>query len=121
MAAHASASSSASSDAPAEPGSPASPVRPTDVFARSPRIVSRRVAGDHLLVPLASRGVEIDSIFNLNETGAFLWDSLDGSTDVSALAARVSREFDVRSEDAERDAALFLARLLTVGAIARAA
>lgn len=109
------------SDEPAQPGPEASSVRPTDVFARSPRIVSRRVAGDHLLVPLASRGVEIDSIFNLNETATFLWEGLDGVATVRDLAARVAQAFDVRVDDAARDAEAFYARLLGVGAIVRAA
>lgn len=115
-----SATFAASSDGPAEQGPDAS-VRGTDVFARSSRIVSRRVAGDHLLVPLASRGVEIDSIFNLNETGAFLWESLDGSATVSDLARRVESRFDVRADAAERDAFAFFALLLGVGAVERAA
>jgi len=83
----------------------------------SPRVVSRMVAGEHILVPLASRGAEIDSIFNLNETGTFIWEQMDGRRSGSAIASLVAAGFEVSAEQAEADCSLFLAQLLEVRAI----
>ena len=75
------------------------------------------VAGEHILVPLASRGAEIDSIFNLNETGTFIWEQMDGRRSGSAIATLVAKGFNVSSEQAEADCSVFLAQLLEVRAI----
>lgn len=87
------------------------------IFRRSERIVSRRVAGQHILVPLASRGVEIDSIFNLNETGAFLWEALDGKRSLQDIAEDVAAEFEVSLGDALQDAQVFLTQLSSLKAV----
>lgn len=56
--------------------------------------------------------VEGGEIIHLNETGAVVWDGLDGKTTVSGIVDRVCDEFDVDRETAEKDVAEFL-KLLT--------
>jgi Coenzyme PQQ synthesis protein D (PqqD) len=84
---------------------------------RSWRVVSRLVAGEHILVPLASRGAEIDSIFNLNPTGTFIWERIDGRKTVREIASLLSHDFQVSAPRAEADCAEFAAQLLEVRAI----
>lgn len=99
---------------------PATPVNAVNLSAtpkQSSRMVSRMVSGEHILVPLASRGVEIDSIFNLNATGTFIWEKIDGSRTVGEIAGLVSAEFAVDAEQARADCAEFFAQLLEVRAI----
>ena len=83
----------------------------------SDRVVSRIVSGEHILVPLASRGVDIDSIFNLNGTGTFIWECIDGAHTVEQIASRLANEFQVTKEQATVDCRDFLAQLLEVSAI----
>ena len=80
-------------------------------------MVSRRVSGEHILVPLASRGAEIDSIFNLNGTGSFIWERIDGVKTGKDLADLVAAEFQVEVAQAHADCAEFLSQLLEVRAI----
>ena len=80
-------------------------------------MVSRHVSGEHILVPLASRGAEIDSIFNLNGTGTFIWERMDGKKSGTELAALVATEFDIPGAQAQADCAEFLSQLLEVRAI----
>ena len=75
------------------------------------------VKGEHILVPLASRGVDIDSIFNLNVTGTFIWDQIDGEKNGAAIAALVADDFQVSLDQAKSDCAEFLAQLLEARAI----
>ena len=93
---------------------------PVDLHAtprQSDRVVSRVVAGEHILVPLASRGVDIDSIFNLNGTGTFIWERIDGVRTVEEIADQIAGEFQVSREQASADCRDFLSQLLEVGAI----
>lgn len=75
------------------------------------------VAGEHILVPLASRGADIDSIFNLNGTGTFIWERIDGRRTGAEIATLLARDFDVAQAQAETDYVEFLAQLLEVRAI----
>ena len=80
-------------------------------------MVSRMVSGEHILVPLASRGAEIDSIFNLNATGSFIWERIDGAHSSVEIVSQVAAEFQVSAEQARADCEEFLAQLLEVKAI----
>ncbi|MEO8500134.1 MAG: PqqD family protein [Vicinamibacteria bacterium] len=75
------------------------------------------VSGEHILVPLASRGADIDSIFNLNETGTFIWERIDGVRTVAEIAALLAAHFQVPADRAAADCGEFFAQLLEVRAI----
>jgi hypothetical protein len=75
------------------------------------------VSGEHILVPLASRGADIDSIFNLNETGTFIWEKIDGHRTVAEIIALVASDFQVSKDRATLDCGEFFAQLLEVRAV----
>ncbi len=47
----------------------------------------------------------------LNETGARIWELLDGSRGVEAIAAVIAGEYEIAPEQAERDVAEFVEEL----------
>lgn len=75
------------------------------------------VSGEHILVPLASRGADIDSIFNLNETGTFIWEKIDGRRTVAEIIALVASDFQVSKGQATKDCGEFFAQLLEARAV----
>lgn len=75
------------------------------------------VSGEHILVPLASRGADIDSIFNLNATGTFIWERIDGRRTVADIVALVASDFQVSSDQATLDCGEFFAQLLEARAV----
>ena len=57
-----------------------------------------------------------DSTLNtLNAVGTLIWEAADGKTPVGAIVARISEEFDVEAEQAERDSAVFIEKLCQRG------
>lgn len=57
-----------------------------------------------------------DSTLNtLNAVGTLIWEAADGKTPVSAIVARISAEFDVEREQAERDSVAFIEKLCQRG------
>ncbi len=57
-----------------------------------------------------------DSTLNtLNAVGTLIWQAADGKTPVSVIIARISEEFDVEPEQAERDLAAFIEKLCQRG------
>ena len=87
------------------------------VFARSARIVGRRIAGEYVLVPLVTHGADLDAIYNLNAVGAFIWERLDGRTAGAQIVAALLESFAVEPGQAEADYLDFVGRLRALGAV----
>ena len=95
------------------------PLLLADVFRRSDRIVGRRLADEYVLVPIVSRGADVDSIFNLNRVGALIWERLDGLTSGQAVVEAIVESFEVDARRAAEDYAEFVGKLLAIEAIRR--
>jgi hypothetical protein len=68
--------------------------------ARSPRIAARRL-GEEMLV-MSGQG---STLFTLNPTATILWQAADGATPLDEIVERrICSEFDVKPEEAMRDA-----------------
>lgn len=89
----------------------------TTVYARHPDYVQRDVAGECILVPIRRSLAEANSIYVLNETGAALWNRLDGHRSLQDITAAFSEEYDVTTDQLHRDVETLLADLLSIHAI----
>jgi hypothetical protein len=87
------------------------------VYARSERMVGRRIADEYVLVPLVGRGAEIDGLYTVSRVGAFIWERLDGASSGAAIVAALLAAFEVDSTRAEQDYREFLDQLLSIGAV----
>jgi methyltransferase-like protein len=79
-------------------------------------MVGRRIGSEYVLVPLAERGADLDSILNLNSVAAFVWEQLDGRRSGSDVVAAVLERFEVDRERAEKDYLELLDTLEEIGA-----
>lgn len=80
----------------------------TSIPSRSDRVVVRRINDECLLIPLTDDIADMDSLYRLNETGAFIWELIDGRRDIKEITSSVAEEFDVDQREAEKDILLFL-------------
>jgi hypothetical protein len=88
-----------------------------ETWARSERMVGRRIGDEYVLVPLAGRGADLDSILNLNRLAAFVWEQLDGARTGAGVVDAVVERFDVERKRAEADYLELLDTLLELKAI----
>ena len=79
--------------------------------------VTRRIAGETLVVPVRATAAQLDSIFVLNEPGATIWTLLDIPRRAGELAQAVTEDFDVTVESAHTDVLRFLERLEAAGLV----
>ena len=86
-------------------------------FERQNAIVTRRVAGEVILVPIDRRIPGEPSLYTLDPVAAFLWESLDGRETGRGIAGRLQEIYEVDSNQAEADVRLFLEQLLSIQAI----
>jgi hypothetical protein len=78
---------------------------------RTEDVVFRELAGEVFLIPVRGRLADLQDLFMLDETGAYLWARLDGSRSVDDLAHELSAEFEVEPDAAYADVVAFLAEL----------
>jgi methyltransferase-like protein len=96
------------------------PGRLAEVWARSARMVGRRIGDEYVLVPLAGRGADLDSILNLNSVAAFVWEQLDGSRSGGEVVDAVLEQFEVERSRAEQDYIELVETLVELDAVKRA-
>jgi hypothetical protein len=78
------------------------------VVSQSPSIVTRKTGNEYVLVPVANNIADMNSVFTLNETVAFLWEMIDGKKTVKDLIDAMISEYDVNEETATEDVLSFI-------------
>ena len=83
------------------------------LFVRSQAVVSRRVAGETLVVPVRGKVGDLASIYSFNQTGSLIWQSLESPKGFAELVSIVEQEYAVEHDLARRDVKQFLHDLLS--------
>lgn len=76
--------------------------------SRSPSVVTRKTGNEYIIVPVTDNIADMDSIFTLNETGAFIWEQIDGEKSVEEIIRLVVDEFEIDRDTATKDVLGFL-------------
>ena len=72
-------------------------------YRQKEHIVTRKVAGEVLLVPVKGRLADMQHLFSLNETAEVIWQSLKSAQTEEALVQKVTDTFNVEAETARAD------------------
>ena len=86
-------------------------------FQKNENFVFRQIDDETILVPIKNNVGDMESIYNLNEVGAFVWEHLDGDKTLLDIKSMVAEEFEVAPEDAERDLMKFVGQLEEIEAV----
>jgi hypothetical protein len=87
------------------------------VYKKSESIVSRRIGDEYILVPIRQDVGDLESIYTLNETGALIWELIDGKLKVGEIKESLLDAFEVEPEEAEKDLKEHLQQLEGIKAI----
>jgi hypothetical protein len=69
----------------------------------SPDIVTRKTGNEYVLVPIANNIADMNSVYTLNETGAFIWDHIDGKRNIEEIIMALTEEYDINQQSATED------------------
>jgi hypothetical protein len=81
------------------------------VYSHSPSVVTRKTGDEYVLVPVANNIADMNSVYTLNETGAFIWEHIDGHRCVKDLIEAIIDEYETDERTAEQDVYSFLAEM----------
>lgn len=72
----------------------------------------KNICGVNVVVAEGEKNINFDSIFSLNETGAFLWkEAQKDDFTVDSLTQALTQEYDVEPQVAHRDVSEFVDKL----------
>jgi len=78
-----------------------------DVFKTNPEIIGRKVSDEFILVHLNDDIADMDSIYTINEVGAFIWENINGKNTIQNIIDKVITEFEVKENEAKEDVISF--------------
>jgi hypothetical protein len=83
-------------------------------------VVRRAIAGETILVPIRGSVADMQRIFSLNPTAAFVWERLDGTRSAGQILLELLEAFDAPPDQARADLDAFLAAALAQGLVEEA-
>ena len=78
------------------------------ILSHSKSIVTTRTGNEYVLVPIANNIADMNSMYTLNETGAFIWERINGVNSVEDIINEMMKEYDVVFETASNDVFSFI-------------
>ncbi len=85
-------------------------------FEREPTMITRRVAGEIILIPVTRRMGEESALYTLDVVAAYLWERLDGQHTGRDLIEVLESAYTVEREQSAQDVRTFLEQLQSMQA-----
>lgn len=79
--------------------------------------IVRKIADQHMAVPVGERSQELHGMIGLNETGAFLWKLLEEDQTEESLVSALTLDYEVTQDQAKTSVQTFLNRLKDEGVL----
>ena len=86
-------------------------LRLNEIPRKSPDIIARRTGDEYVLVPVTDNIADMTSMYTLNETGAFIWDMIDGVRTAEDIARALALEYNTDLEITRGDVEQYLSDL----------
>ncbi len=94
---------------------------PNARFVRMKNIVTRRIAGETLLIPVYGSTADMQKLYVLEGAGEFIWQQLDGHASLQVVATAVMENFNVERAVAENDVEELVGKMTGAGLIEKVA
>jgi methyltransferase-like protein len=78
------------------------------ILNHSTNIVTRKTGNEYVLVPVTNNIADMNSVYTLNETGAFIWEQIDGKRSVEEIVNALITEYDIDKQNAQSDVFSFI-------------
>jgi hypothetical protein len=78
------------------------------ILSHSKSIVTTKTGSEYVLVPVANNIADMNSVYTLNETGAFIWEHINGENSIEDIINEMTTEFEVDYLTASNDVFSFI-------------
>lgn len=84
-------------------------------LVRSPDVVARQIAGEHILVPISQTGADLQKVYMLNETAGAIWGLLARPLTREELVEALEEQYDAPEGSLPQEVETFVQDLLQRG------
>ena len=88
-------------------------------YRRSENVIFRKVADETIFVPIKGNVADLNFIYTLTEVAAFIWGKIDGRRRLIDIKETIMAEYDVCSDDTEKDLLELIGQLEEIGSISK--
>lgn len=81
------------------------------ILSHSQSVVTAKTGNEYVLVPIADNIADMKSMYTLNETGAFIWEHIDGIKSVEDIINELTGEYDIDYSTASDDVFSFIGNM----------
>jgi hypothetical protein len=78
------------------------------ILSHSPTVVTKKTGNEYVLVPITNNIADMNSVYTLNESGAFIWENIDGEKSIDEIINFLTTEYDIDYETARKDVFSFI-------------
>jgi hypothetical protein len=78
------------------------------ILSQSTSVVTRKTGNEYVLVPITNNIADMNSVYTLNETGAFIWEHIDGEKSIEDIVYALTAEYEIDFTNAENDVLSFV-------------
>lgn len=78
------------------------------ILSHSPSVVTRKTGNEYVLVPVTDNIADMNSVYTLNETGAFIWEQINGTRNIEEIISLLTDEYEIDNKKAEEDVFSFI-------------
>jgi len=78
------------------------------ILTHSPSIVTRKTGNEYVLVPVTNNIADMNSVYTLNESGAYIWELINGKRSVEEIINAVTMEYKIDYDTASKDVFSFI-------------
>jgi len=78
------------------------------ILSQSTKVVTRKTGNEYVLVPITNNIADMNSVYTLNDTGAFIWEHIDGKRSIEEIIITLTSEYDIDPKNAEADVLSFV-------------
>jgi hypothetical protein len=73
------------------------------IYKKNPKIVARKSGDEYILVPITDNVANMEAVYTMNETAAFIWENIDGTRSIEEIAGSLSDEYETDKDTAMAD------------------
>ena len=82
------------------------------IFLKNKELVTRKITGELFIVPVRGKLADMQRIFTLNPVAEFIWNSLDGKTNIGNIRQSILSNYEVNEQAVDSDILDFIKELL---------
>ncbi len=84
-------------------------------YSRADNLVTRKIAGETVIVSIENSVGDLCSIYTINPTGTMIWEMIGSGSSVHLIIQSICEEYEVTPGEAEKDLEEFMDSLRDAG------